>query len=176
VKSLSAGHSHHYTTKGSTSTTDLNSHDKIGGSTVSHVSNDSFTEHYNDSMKAIGGNHIKAVGGTHFLHATAKTEMSSTGDWVTDHNDGHHHHNVDGDHVHYIGGTKYERIGGEKGVYIPQGNYDVQVDQGKYRLSTGSDILIQSGTKITLKVGSSTIVMEPGHITITSGKIDFKQG
>jgi hypothetical protein len=40
---------------------------------------------------------------------------------------------------------------------------------------SGQDITIESGTKITLKVGSSTIVIDNGSITLTSGAINMNK-
>ena len=53
------------------------------------------------------------------------------------------------------------------------GSVDMQIDSGKFRLFDASDILIESQTKITFKVGSSTIVMKSDGISITSPAIDF---
>jgi hypothetical protein len=182
-KSHTAGSSHHYTTEGTTETTDLNRHGKVGSSTVHQIGADHYQEHFNDSMHSIGKSNIQLNGGTKYQHSTGKIEQSSTEDWVTDHNDGHHHHNVDGDHVQYTGNNMYDYIGGEKGTYLPKGNFDIKVTKGKYQVLTGDtinvqskkDIKIESDTKITLKVGSSTIVIEPSKITITSGEIDFSK-
>lgn len=115
---------------------------------------------------------VKAMSYTHAVGP--KTEIREGGT-VQDNNDGDNHHNVLGDKVTFIEGTKYEQISGEHGTHLPNGNMDVQLDSGKYRMKTGNDILIESDTKITFKVGSSTIVMEAGKITITASEIDHVQ-
>ncbi len=103
-----------------------------------------------------------------------KTEIRAGGT-LQDNNDGDQHHNVLGDKVTFIQGTKYEQISGEKGTHLPSGNMDTQLDGGKYRVKAADDILIESDSKITLKVGSSTIVIEASKITITSAEIDHVQ-
>ena len=51
-----------------------------------------------------------------------------------------------------------------------------QIDQGKYRVKAGNDITIDSTTKITIVVGSSSIVLEPSKITIKSPAVEFVKG
>ena len=51
-------------------------------------------------------------------------------------------------------------------------DFDIQVDSGQGRLFVQQPLLVESPTKITFKVGGSTITMEPGQITLVSARID----
>ena len=66
-----------------------------------------------------------------------------------------------------------EELGPQFIIPYQDKNLDFQADSGKARIKTGSDILIESDSKITLKVGGSTIVITPSNITIKSARIDF---
>lgn len=128
-----------------------------------------------DKSGGLFGALAEVIKGMAYQHTKGpKTEIREGGT-LQDNNDGDNHHNVLGDKVTFIQGTKYEQISGEHGTHLPSGNMDVQLDSGKYRMKTGNDILIESDTKITFKVGSSTIVMEPGKVTITASEIDHVQ-
>ena len=50
------------------------------------------------------------------------------------------------------------------------GNYDVRVDGGKTQIYSGSDIIITSGTTITLNVGSTSIVIQDGKNNYNSSR------
>ena len=63
---------------------------------------------------------------------------------------------------------------GNCGVNIDKGNMFIDVTQGKLDLKSGSDMSIESKTKIVLKCGSSTITLEPTGIKIEGVKIDIK--
>jgi hypothetical protein len=70
-------------------------------------------------------------------------------------------------------------IKGEYGIHISEGNFDTQIDSGKARIWASDDILIESTSKITLKVGDSTIVITANSIQIMaeggSGRIDINK-
>lgn len=87
--------------------------------------------------------------------------------------DGDRFEHIDGDTKFSIGGSKYETVGAEYGKNIQGGNFDIQVDAGKARLKVSNEILIESGEKITLKVGSSTITITSGNIVIQSARVDI---
>ena len=77
------------------------------------------------------------------------------------------HEYSEGDHISSTKGNKYTMVKeGDYGVHVQDKNIDFQADSGKARIKTGSDILIESDTKITLKVGGSSIVITPSNITI----------
>lgn len=72
---------------------------------------------------------------------------------------------VENDYGVTIGKNKYENVKGEFGLHIQDGNWDTKVDGGEAKFEVQN--------KITFKVGTSTIVMEPGKITITADRIDL---
>ena len=87
--------------------------------------------------------------------------------------DGNEFVHRDGSSMTTIGDTKYEVVkGGEWGLHVQSGNFDIQVDSGQGRLFVQQPLLVESPTKITFKVGGSTITMEPGQITLVSDRID----
>jgi hypothetical protein len=61
---------------------------------------------------------------------------------------------------------------GDYAVHVQSGNYDAYINQ-KARIYADSDILLESKSKITLKVGGSTILITPSAITVTSGAINL---
>jgi hypothetical protein len=167
-KALSSGQEHSYVTQGSTRTVDMNHHEKIGGSTAHQISADHYSEHGNDHMSAIGGDTIHATGGIHFHHATGGTQQTSTGDHVSDHNDGNHHINIEGDHIQYTGGTKYASIGAEYGVYVPNGNIDHTSSGNNQSRANNVNIIAQNNTTIncvnfTVNATSSILLNVSGN-------------
>jgi hypothetical protein len=128
-----------------------------------------------------GGN-IYTGGGGISIHGTQDSSISSSaggdkfettsGNIVTDH-EGSVNHNITGDFVECITGNKSEILMGDWAFNNQSGSVDMQIDSGKFRLFDASDILIESQTKITFKVGSSIIVMKSDGISITSPAIDF---
>lgn len=156
-----------YTKQGKTVTAEGNHDSKIGGSDVKYISQDVYHEHGSDHMKAIGGSSIHVSAGTHFQMGVKGNQVASTGDHVTDHNDGSSHINVEGDHIHFIGNNKYESIGGENGVYVPKGNMDVNVNK-KLNLQASMELTLSSNVSVTIKVGTSIITVNSGSINIVT--------
>lgn len=117
---------------------------------------------------SFGGPIAHGVVGTSIADAYVYT----SGDRTIRH-DGSEFVHRDKDQMTTIGGTKYEVVkDGEWGLHVQSGNWDVQVDAGQGRLFVQQPLLIESPTKITFKVGGSTITMEPGKITLVSDRID----
>lgn len=113
----------------------------------------------------------KAVGGESY--------ETTSGNVIT-HHEGDRNNNTEGDTVNTYVGNKYTIVSkssdkgvGEYGIHVQDGNMDTQLDAGKYRVFSAQDMTMISSTKLTLQVGSSTIVMEPGKITITSADVEF---
>ncbi len=152
-KHLKVGQSFEYAAQGHTSTVDFNSHNKIGGSTVSQVSQDHHEEHGGDKWQAVYGDNIHAVKGLHYTHGSGGISHSSVGDKVTDHNDGNDHHNIQGDHVVFVGGVRYENVNSEYGVYIG-GNYDVMAN-GKFQITTNQNY--QLNAKANVNISTSNV-------------------
>ena len=100
----------------------------------------------------------------------------SSGNCFRQNNDANDHNNTIGDNVSFIKGTKYQHVTeGEYGLRVADGNVDIQSDSGKTRIKSGDEIIIDSDTKITLVVGSSSIVIETGKITIKSPQVEFER-
>ncbi len=102
----------------------------------------------------------------------SKSFSGSFGDQVNEHS-GNWHEAFEKDHVQAVSGNKLTMI--EKGDYaahVQKGNWDTHVE-GKGRFYSGKDILIESGTKIVLKVGGSTIEITSSKITINADRIDL---
>jgi len=154
-----------YTQHGKTQTVEANHDSKIGGSDTKYVSQDEYSEHGNDLMKAIAGSVIHAAGGTTFIHSTKGTQIASTGDHVTDHNDGSHHINIANDHVTFVGNNRYDFVQNEFGVFVSNGNMDFNVNK-KANIQSNEDFTIKSNTSVTIQVGNSAIVVNSMGITI----------
>lgn len=154
---VSNGHSH--TVEGA--------HDQYikGGSRVNNGSG-THSETGEDASHGIHGQHVHSAGGSKFHSVTGQHDEAIGGGHFKDVNDGDHHSNVLGDKISFVQGTKYEQVSGEYGVHIPKGNMDFQINNGKCRLESGSDITIKSGTQITLSVGGSSITITSSDITI----------
>lgn len=120
-----------------------------------------------DTHEGNGGSKVGGTGGDgSFRNHTGGTEFVTTsGDHVTQH-DGNVHKNLKGDQVDAVAGNKYTIVNHDYGVHVQSGNYDIKVDSGQFHANSGSDITITSSTKITFKVGQSSIVMTPQGITI----------
>lgn len=97
------------------------------------------------------------------------TENASPGGDSISNYAGDTHENFEGDHIRSVNGNKYTMVkNGDYGVHVQDKNIDFKSDGGKAQIKTGSDIIIESDSKITLKVGSSSIVITPKGITINS--------
>lgn len=143
-----------------------------------------------DSGKETGGTKYDGSGeqtiigsGLDYIRRLAKgaqnitlTDNASPGGDSISNYAGDTHENFEGDHIRSVNGNKYTMVkNGDYGAHVQDKNIDFQADSGKARIKTGSDILIESDSKITLKVGGSTIVITPNDITITSsGGVNIK--
>ena len=106
-----------------------------------------------------------------YHHSTAGISQSSVGDKVTDHNDGHDHHNVEGDKITFIGGTKYENVNAEFGKFI-RGNYDIMVvgnsqhTSPNFTFNDSQQFIVNAGANIVLS--SPAIYANTSSFTINS--------
>lgn len=136
-----------YVKQGLTQTIDKNVDVKIGGASRTSVTGSSHSEIKGDVTSAVGGDQKTMIGGD---------SVSA----------------VKGDSVHGVTGKMLMKVGGSvqlKG----DGNTDSKID-GKVSLEFGdtlsvtarNNILFESDTNITLKVGSNKIVITPDHISI----------
>lgn len=102
----------------------------------------------------------------------SKSFNGTFGDQVNEHS-GNWHEAFEKDHVQAVKGNKITMIeGGDYAIHAQSGNLDAHVAE-KGRIYTGSDLLIESATKITLKVGASTITITSGNIKMVSPRIDL---
>ena len=170
-KQLKVGMAFDYAAQGKTTTTDMNEHDKVGGGTVSQVTGDKHNEFGGDTTRAIAQQVIHVSNGFMYHHSTAGISQSSVGDKVTDHNDGHDHHNVEGDKITFIGGTKYENVNAEFGKFI-RGNYDIMVvgnsqhTSPNFTFNDSEQFIINAGANIVLS--SPAIYANTSSFTINS--------
>lgn len=101
-----------------------------------------------------------------------KSFFATDGDRIYEH-DGDDNSAYTGDYVQAVTGNKISMVEkGDYAVHVQKGNYDCHV-AANGRIYTDKDLLIESGTKITLKVGGSTIEITPSNITIKSARIDL---
>ncbi|CAB4162783.1 hypothetical protein UFOVP787_114 [uncultured Caudovirales phage] len=88
--------------------------------------------------------------------------------------EGSEYNSIEGDEIKSVGGNKIQIIqNGEFQTHVQDGNMDTRVESGKYKTYSSDEMILESATKITLKVGSSTIVIDTNSITITSSRIDL---
>ena len=182
--------------KGLTSILNHHSRGYNSGGNSSQVDGHSDSNNESTQRNNTAGDSGKETGGTKYDGSGEQTIIGSGKDYIrrlakgaqkitmTDNNSpggdsisnyaGDTHENYEGDHIRSVNGNKYTMVKeGDYGVHVQDKNIDFQADSGKARIKTGSDILIESDTKITLKVGGSTIVITPSNITIKSARIDF---
>lgn len=102
----------------------------------------------------------------------SKSFVGSYGDQVNEHS-GNWHESFEKDHVQAVTGNKITMIQkGDYAIHVQSGNYDTHIAE-KGRIYAVDDILIESTTKITIKVGGSTVVISPSNITMISDRIDL---
>lgn len=155
---------------------------------------DHHSEVANNVTTAMGGSYVKiAKGDGHIVFNDGKS-MIASGDDIThyfgdDDDTVNHHAFHSGDHTSFTKGNRYEHVEGEKGTYLPSGNMDIQLDNGKLRIKSSGDqtlstdaklnitadeVTITGQTKVTIKVGSNKIEITSSGITIDAGggKVD----
>lgn len=155
------------------------------GSTENYTQDTSKTTVEGDASREIGRNDLGAVAnqrintvlaGTVENQAAGSSQATSyvmsEGD-IVEERSGNSFRSYEGDNVTTVNKNSVLVVGsGDRATHVQQGNMDTQV-KGKIRIKSESDILIDSDTKITLKVGSSTIVIDGSSIKMTSARIDL---
>jgi hypothetical protein len=102
----------------------------------------------------------------------SKIYECSEGDHVSEHS-GNYHVSYEKDLVTSVNKNMIQMVqSGDYAMHVQSGNWDTHIAQ-KSRLFSASDMLFESQSKITLKVGSSTIVIGPSSIVITADRIDL---
>ena len=157
-KYISGGHSSHVDGNISKSTKGQN-HDVTVGSRGIETGKNIF--------EGAGGSKISGTGGDGSFenHAGGNRFVTTSGDHITQH-DGSIHTSVNGDMVHAVAGNKYDTVKGEKGIFVQDGNYDIQVSNGQTRIAVSSNLSFISNTSISFIVGQSSFVMTPQGITM----------
>lgn len=174
VVSVTVGKEHKYNADGVSSVADGHSDTKVSGSSRTTVAGGSHSETAGNKYDGAGGVSISGSGDSQINHSSGDGFQITEGNIVTDHT-GSVNHNFNGDYVEVTNGHKITIVNGENGINVQDGNMDTQVSSGKYRVKASSDILIDSDTQITLKVGGSMIIISPSNITLsTSGDIVVK--
>jgi hypothetical protein len=171
--SLNVGNMFDYVADGKSSQTD------------GHIDENTMSTWRRNAMGDVGESGQKSLitytnGGAH-VYGAAKSEIvtgeSSTfsgvgtfGDQVNEHS-GNWHEAFEKDHVQAVKGNKITMVeGGDHALHVQSGNYDAHIQQ-KGRIYSESDLLLESASKITLKVGASTIVITAGSIEMDSPAI-----
>lgn len=126
-----------------------------------------------------GGNRHEGTKGFKAERSSSKISRRTSTDFISaseDRNEDYGanlHRSVKKDSVTTVGENDIKIVkGGDSALHVQSGNYDAHVSE-KGRIYTGNDLLIESATKITLKVGASTIVITPSNITVRSARIDL---
>ena len=177
-KSLNAGEYRGYTTGGKSNQTDGHEDRKVENTDRETCVGDSgrncrtrYAAHTHGEVTS-----TKKMAGHYTVdNSESKTEYGTYGDNVNEHS-GHWHESFQKDHVQAVTGNKIIMV--EKGDYalhVQSENWDTHIAK-KGRLFSENDMLIESKTKLTIKVGSSTIVLEPGKITIKSPAVEVRSG
>jgi len=169
---VTVGKQHKYNADGHSSTTDGHKDEKTSGTKRDATAGGHHSETAGNKYEAGGGTKIASSKDSQINHSDGDGFHITEGNLITDHT-GSVNHNYTGDLVQQVTGHKIDMINGEYGVHISAGNYDMQLDDGKARLKASSDILIESDSKITLKVGGSTITITASNITIVSPRVDI---
>lgn len=125
----------------------------------------------NGKLEAVGGyTENFTLGDKNSPTTTTKNFVGTDGDEVHEHS-GNRHEAFEKDYVQAVKGNKLTMVeDGDYGVHVQSGSYDAHI-QEKGRIYSGNDLLIESGSKITLKVGASTIVITAGSIEMDSPAI-----
>lgn len=177
--SLNTGRTSSYTVGGETSHVDGHKDSSVESTSRENVTG--------DKGVACKTNYQTSTEGTIIAHNRFKKEFvvaasdsksfsGSYGDQVNEHS-GNWHEAFEKDHVQAVSGNKITMIEkGDYAIHVQKGNYDNHISE-KGRIYADNDILIESGTKITLKVGESSIVITGSSIKIIAdgktGRIDL---
>ena len=178
---LKNGETRQYTVGGSSSQTDGHHDTNVESTSRLNVKGDhgvssktGYLVRTAGQVTAIRGHEVKVK--TSDSDSESKSFHGSYGD-VTEEHSGNHHSSYEKDQVTAVKGNQITMIQeGDHALHVQKGNYDTHIAE-KGRIYADNDILIESKTKITLKVGSSKIVIDGSSIQIIangkSGRIDL---
>ena len=179
VTSLNVGNKFGYTTDGESKQVDGHTDSNTEATSRKNNNGDcgeSCQKKY--ELATQGVNRVSGEVDLNFTVAASESWSASGtyGDQVNEHS-GHWHEAFEKDRVTAVKKNDVLMIGdGDYACHVQSGNWDTHI-KSKARMYADSDILIESKTKIVLKVGSSTITITPSNIEILasggSGRIDL---
>lgn len=174
--SLNSGDVMSYTAGGSAVNVDGHHDQSVKSTSRTNVVGDSSVSVGRNSSNFVAGQEVSARGGPQIVRGApgsdTKTYNSSGGDVVNEHT-GNYHEAYKKNLVTSITKNNIVMVNdGDYALHVQSGNYDAHI-KSKARIYADSDILIESKTKITLKVGGSTIVITPEGIDADAPRIDL---
>lgn len=158
---------HEYGADGKSSTLDGHSDSKVAGTSRTNVDKSSSSETGGNKYEGSGGLHISGSRNSKMDASTGGDHYQTTAGNITTDHDGDKHQNVTGDVVEQIHGNKVSIVGGDTAINNQGGSVDYKLDKGKFRLKAANEIVIDSDTKITFRVGGNSIVMDSSGVTAT---------
>jgi len=179
-----------YNSKGKSSQVDGHNDSNVESTDRTNVAGDKGTSVGGDAYDGAGGKRMSgSKEGSFDNDADGNTYKTSKGDVVTEHT-GSKYSSLEGDECSSVKGNKVQMISdGDYSLHVQGGSMDTRVESGKLQIYSGdamivntaatalyrsiNDMTITSDTKITLKVGGASIVIESGSITLKADRIDL---
>ena len=179
-----------YNSQGRSTQVDGHNDTNVESTDRTNVAGDKGSSVGGDGYDGVGGKRMEgAKEGSFENDADGNTYKTSKGDVVTEHT-GSQFSSLEGDRVSTIKGNEVTIVSdGEYQLHVQGGNMDTRVEGGKLQIYSGdamtintastalyrsiSDMTITSDTKITLKVGGSSIVIDSGSIKMVADRIDL---
>ena len=174
--SLNSGDVMSYTAGGSATNVDGHVDQSARSTMRSSITGDHSIQIGRNSSSFVAGQQVAARGGPEIRRGApgsdTKTYNSSGGDVVNEHT-GNYHESYKKNLVTSITKNYVTMVNeGDYALHVQSGNYDTHI-KSKARFYADGDILIESKSKITLKVGSSTIVITNSGIDADAPRIDL---
>lgn len=175
ITRLNPGETRTYTSGGTSSHIDGHDDISIKSTQRTTVDGDIGVQTGKDYLIGVHDTYIEAVkdkatgvmGGSE-----SKTYNTSEGDVVQEHS-GNYHEAFEKDRVTSVAKNSILMVkDGDHAIHVQSGNFDTHIAQ-KGRIYADSDILIESKSKITLKVGQSVIIITPDNISIIADRVDL---
>jgi len=173
---LNSGDVMSYTAGGSAVNVDGHMDQSVRSTSRSSVTGDHSIQIGRNSSSFVAGQEVLARGGPQIARGApgsdTKTYNSSGGDIVNEHT-GNYHEAYRKNLVTSITKNAVTMVNeGDYALHVQAGNYDAHI-KSKARIYADDDILIESASKITLKVGGSTIVITSSGIDMDAPRIDL---
>lgn len=169
------GKTYNYHTDGVSTTVDGHNDTKVGGTQRTNVDGSATQEIKGNQYQGAGGIMISGSGDSELQHVSGDKFTTINGNITTEHT-GNTSHSIVGDYVLSVKGQHYKMLNGEYGIHSQKGNIDIKLDAGRFRLFDQGPILIESTTLMTLKVGTSMIIIDPTGVTIKAPTVKFIRG